>query len=128
MGDYNRNDSFRGRGRSRYIDSEGSGGSGRSRDRFSGRGGGFRSRDSSGKQEMFRVVCASCGEKCEVPFRPTDDRPVYCRDCYKKQNSSRHAQDRDAKRSYSNSSGSSSAELADINAKLDKILNILEGE
>ena len=37
-----------------------------------------------GPREMFDVVCANCGAETQVPFRPTNDRPVYCRDCYQK--------------------------------------------
>ncbi|NIT03324.1 hypothetical protein GTO10_00020 [Candidatus Saccharibacteria bacterium] len=31
------------------------------------------------------MTCANCGKKAQVPFKPTGDRPVYCRDCYMKQ-------------------------------------------
>ncbi|MCW3981919.1 MAG: DNA-directed RNA polymerase [Candidatus Bathyarchaeota archaeon] len=33
---------------------------------------------------MHKVVCAECGEDCEVPFKPDGRKPVYCRDCYSK--------------------------------------------
>jgi CxxC-x17-CxxC domain-containing protein len=36
------------------------------------------------KREMHKAVCADCGKDCEVPFTPTEGRPVYCRDCYRK--------------------------------------------
>jgi CxxC-x17-CxxC domain-containing protein len=35
-------------------------------------------------REMYTAVCADCGKSCEVPFKPTEGRPVYCRDCYRK--------------------------------------------
>lgn len=35
--------------------------------------------------ELYPAVCAQCGKNCEVPFRPTGDKPVYCRDCFGKQ-------------------------------------------
>jgi CxxC-x17-CxxC domain-containing protein len=35
-------------------------------------------------REMFPAVCAECGKDTEVPFEPTNGRPVYCSDCYKK--------------------------------------------
>lgn len=35
-----------------------------------------------GDREMFPVVCARCGKETTVPFKPSGDRPVYCRDCY----------------------------------------------
>ncbi|MGI5854354.1 MAG: zinc-ribbon domain containing protein [Bacillota bacterium] len=40
------------------------------------------SRNSGGRREMFPAVCAACGVETEVPFRPSSDRPVYCRDCF----------------------------------------------
>ena len=45
-------------------------------------GGGFR-RDS-GPRETFKTKCSDCGKDCEVPFKPAEGRPVYCKDCYKK--------------------------------------------
>ena len=38
-----------------------------------------------GRMELFPAICADCGKKCEVPFRPSGERPVYCRDCFGKQ-------------------------------------------
>jgi CxxC-x17-CxxC domain-containing protein len=35
-----------------------------------------------GPRETSEIVCAACGTITEVPFRPTNTRPVYCRDCY----------------------------------------------
>ena len=39
-------------------------------------------RDDSGPREMFSATCASCGKTCEVPFRPSAGRPVFCKDCF----------------------------------------------
>lgn len=33
---------------------------------------------------MYEAVCADCSKVCEVPFRPTEDRPVYCKECWAK--------------------------------------------
>ena len=33
-------------------------------------------------REMFEAVCASCGKTCKVPFKPREDRPVYCSECF----------------------------------------------
>ncbi|MGI6472319.1 MAG: CxxC-x17-CxxC domain-containing protein [Candidatus Methanomethylophilaceae archaeon] len=41
-------------------------------------------RDRNEPREMFDTVCSDCGEGCQVPFKPTDGRPVYCRDCFQK--------------------------------------------
>jgi CxxC-x17-CxxC domain-containing protein len=34
------------------------------------------------ERQMYETTCAECGKSCEVPFRPTGDKPVYCKDCY----------------------------------------------
>ncbi|HZJ84849.1 MAG TPA: zinc-ribbon domain containing protein [Syntrophomonadaceae bacterium] len=31
---------------------------------------------------MFSAVCAECGQETTVPFEPSGDRPVYCRECF----------------------------------------------
>lgn len=38
---------------------------------------------NSFEREMHKAVCADCGKECEVPFKPSKDRPVYCQECYK---------------------------------------------
>jgi CxxC-x17-CxxC domain-containing protein len=45
--------------------------------RSSGPGG-----EGGGSRELHEVVCSSCGQKTTVPFKPTADRPVYCRTCF----------------------------------------------
>ena len=35
-------------------------------------------------RQMFPAICAQCGKETEVPFEPTNGRPVYCNDCYRK--------------------------------------------
>ena len=50
-----------------------------------GGGGGF----GRAPREMHKAVCASCQKECEVPFKPSGDRPVYCKDCFAKNKESR---------------------------------------
>lgn len=38
--------------------------------------------------EMFSATCSDCGKPCQVPFRPSGDRPVYCNDCFAKKTDS----------------------------------------
>jgi CxxC-x17-CxxC domain-containing protein len=45
--------------------------------------GGFR-RNFGGPREMHKTKCSECGQECEVPFKPTEGRPVYCKDCFSK--------------------------------------------
>ncbi len=45
-----------------------------------GRRGGF----NRGPREMHDTVCSDCGQATQVPFKPSGDRPVYCRECFEK--------------------------------------------
>ncbi len=62
--------------------------------------------------EMTKVTCSSCGVECEVPFKPTSNKPVYCDDCFAKKGKS--------------SSGPSNRDLDIINEKLNKIMEALK--
>ncbi len=53
-------------------------------DRSFGGGPRFGGRDG-GRPTMNQATCSACGKSCEVPFKPTGDRPVYCRDCFGQQ-------------------------------------------
>lgn len=33
------------------------------------------------------AVCSRCGRETTIPFRPTQGRPVFCRECFKEQKS-----------------------------------------
>lgn len=44
-----------------------------------GRGGFGR---STQQREMFPATCSACGVETTVPFRPSGEKPVYCRDCF----------------------------------------------
>ncbi len=48
---------------------------------YGGRTGGDGRRDDR-PREMFDANCADCGNDCQLPFKPKDDRPVYCRECF----------------------------------------------
>jgi len=67
---------------------------------------------------MTKVICASCKEECEIPFKPKTDKPVYCRDCYSKEGNGRS----------SGRSNNSSRDLDQINEKLNKIMKALNVE
>ena len=51
-------------------------------------GGGFRS--NSGPKEMHKTTCSDCKQETEVPFKPSGDRPVYCRECFQKHRPARY--------------------------------------
>ncbi|HLH73432.1 MAG TPA: zinc-ribbon domain containing protein [Chloroflexota bacterium] len=35
-----------------------------------------------GQRQMYPAVCSRCGKETEVPFQPTNGKPVYCSDCF----------------------------------------------
>ncbi len=62
-------------------------------------GGGFDRRPTT----MFPAVCDKCGKDCQVPFRPSGDKPVYCSNCFEKEgggNSDRFERRDDSRRSF----------------------------
>ena len=94
-------------------------------------GGGFNRRDaksrgfsrrddSGGRSAMHRAICDACGQACEVPFRPTGDKPVYCSNCF-----GQDAKGRDKRASGDSSSKQFDHQLQIINEKLDRILQSL---
>src|SRR3990167_9932277 len=48
------------------------------------RRGSFSDRGSRGPVEMHQAICDNCGKSCEVPFRPTSGKPVFCSNCFEK--------------------------------------------
>ena len=125
MGDFNRDFDRNRSGRSRGRGSGGfdRGRSGRSDRRSGGFGGRDRGRDRdrrSERLEMHSGVCDKCGKDCEVPFKPTQGKPLYCNDCFKDQGRESGSRGGFGKQSNEN--------LDQINKKLDRILNILGGK
>ena len=53
---------------------------------------GYRERRSydRGPREMHKIICSDCGQEAEVPFKPTEGRPVYCQECFKKHRPARY--------------------------------------
>lgn len=48
------------------------------RNKFGGNNRGFNDRP----REMHKATCSDCGKSCEVPFKPTQGKPVRCRECF----------------------------------------------
>ena len=45
-------------------------------------GGNSRGRDFNGPSESYKATCSKCHAACEVPFRPNGKKPVFCRNCF----------------------------------------------
>lgn len=73
--------------------------------------------------EMTKVICSACKAECEVPFKPSSSKPVYCRDCFSK-NDDRGRSGSDS-RPNSNPSRDFDRDFDVINEKLNKIMKTL---
>lgn len=126
-------------------DRSGGRGFGGSRDRSNDRGrfGGGRHKDS--RPDMHKAVCTECGNNCEVPFRPTGEKPIFCSDCFKDKGNSNSRNSRDGGRNRGFGDRNSKPRFNDqrqrqgggedtvnykaqfeaLNAKLDTLIGIL---
>jgi CxxC-x17-CxxC domain-containing protein len=46
-----------------------------------------RGRFGDRNRNLYNAICAECNTECKVPFRPTQGKPVLCRECFSKKNS-----------------------------------------
>ena len=44
---------------------------------------GYERGDNRPQREYFAVICSKCGNAAQVPFKPRQDKPVYCSDCFR---------------------------------------------
>ncbi len=80
-------------------------------------------RDDFGPKRMFPAVCSECGRDCEVPFRPSSDKPVLCDECFGQ--SGRRSERRPRQGGDNNQLA---AQLQAISEKLDRVLQSLVTE
>lgn len=100
--------------------------------------------DRGGNKSMHSAVCSDCGNRCEVPFRPSGDKPVYCNNCFGAQRDGKERNDRPyfdtqkVKKDFSSMKSVSHADsrpvsqgtdealkkqLSEISMKLDRLTN-----
>ena len=110
-----------------------------------GFGGG--NRESRGPVTMYQAICSKCGKSCEVPFRPSGDKPVYCNDCFVRKDGGDRNNDRGRDRfpeknrgnfkpafkpEYKNNVGGGGndalkRQIENLNVKMDKLITLMEG-
>ncbi len=113
----------------------------RSNDRGGSDRGGYSNRGTD--REMHDAICSDCNSKCQVPFRPSGNKPIQCSNCFGggRDNNSRDAyskdgqgvrtsrkfEDRAPRKSFSGDVKSSLTEkqIEKLNKKVDKVLRIV---
>ena len=101
------------------------------------RRGGFDGR-SGGGPAMHKAICSKCGIECEVPFKPTGGKPVFCSNCFENKNRSESRFDdrRSSRPRFDDNKFSgnkfneskkpvSDAKLDEVISRLDKIIRLL---
>ncbi len=94
--------------------------------RFGG-GGNFRRRDS-GRRQMHEAVCDKCGRNCEVPFRPSGEKPIYCSNCFEGKDGGLKRSERSDFGKRDNTSKQLLEQVSSLNEKLDRIIAVIESK
>jgi len=115
-----------------------SGGYGGGRPSF-GRGRGRSNDGDRGPVTKHQAVCDQCGKECEVPFRPTGGKPIYCDSCFQDKNKRedggrRGGGDRyprktervNFERTERGGSDELKKQLEMLNAKMDQLIKVVE--
>ncbi|MEI7719883.1 MAG: CxxC-x17-CxxC domain-containing protein [bacterium] len=105
--------------------------------------GGHSSRGASPRAELFSATCSQCHKPCEVPFRPSSERPVFCRDCFNSRDTSERSfsgkpsypsrtpygknQDQRPTTSTPTHTNELAQQIDAINKKLDALMRLVEG-
>jgi CxxC-x17-CxxC domain-containing protein len=63
----------------------------------------------------FDATCDNCGKQCSVPFKPTQDKPIFCDECFK--------DNKDAGRGHA--SNALEARLENLETKVDQLISLL---
>ena len=97
------------------------------------------------ERRMFPAVCAQCNRDCQVPFQPDGSKPILCSNCYGKSQGGfenkrpsynndrrptlydRNPQPKVFEQNPKQVSNQTNELLVSINAKLEKILNLMSG-
>lgn len=103
--------------------------------------GGFGGGNRGGDRSMHKAVCDECGNSCEVPFRPSSDKPIYCDDCFKDKRGNeaprREFNDRGPRKDFGNkpnfskpvnqsNSDDLKKQISEMNIKLDRLVSAIE--
>ena len=68
------------------------------------------------RKHTYKSVCDRCGEQCELPFKPSGGKPVFCSNCFEKRGEG-------GGRVYNDELKD---QLERVEDKLDKVLKLLD--
>ncbi len=117
---------FRNGGTNRFGGGHGGHGGGfANRGKFGGRG------NDRGPVVMNKAVCDECHKPCEVPFRPTAGKPVYCNACFGGKKDVSNTFKTPPRTDFGNDIKKVSGEeikkqIEVLNVKIDKLVKVIE--
>ncbi|MGV8151230.1 MAG: CxxC-x17-CxxC domain-containing protein [Candidatus Woesearchaeota archaeon] len=91
--------------------------------------------------QLHHAICDKCGRDCDIPFKPTGGKPIYCRSCFRandsekpsKQNNNydkrrpnNYTESRDRFEQRGTPQSVTAEDIEKINKKLDKIIKALK--
>ncbi len=81
--------------------------------------------DFGPRPSMHQAICSECGNPCEVPFKPTGEKPVYCNDCFRSKRDGGFKYQSSAPAKSFSAPTISKDQLESLNSKLDQIIKLL---
>ncbi|MFC1626854.1 CxxC-x17-CxxC domain-containing protein [Patescibacteria group bacterium] len=111
-----------------------------SNDSFRRNSGGRDGGRDGGRPTMHDAVCHDCGKNCQVPFRPNNDKPIFCSECFetkggrdnnrsnRRDSGRRDFGNRDSGRSSDRRLGYIEDKIDTLNVKLDRVIDLLSSE
>jgi CxxC-x17-CxxC domain-containing protein len=88
--------------------------------------------DRESRSGMFHAVCDECGRDCEVPFKPSPNKEVFCSRCFENRDTitvKHYGKNSEDSREFTLKAQPNNDEMKKqieiLNSKLDKILKLL---
>lgn len=89
--------------------------------------------DFSGDRQMFDAICSGCGKACQVPFRPSAGKEVFCDNCFGKVKGDDSFARNDSRGDFSRPQGGQNIDavvrqLQVVASKLDQLIGIMNNQ
>ena len=87
--------------------------------------------DARFEKPKYDAICADCGQRCQVPFQPNGSRPIFCKDCFRRDDRPdfNRRDDRSPQAKPFNEPGRAAdykRDFMELNRKLDDVIRMLQ--
>lgn len=89
--------------------------------------------DFGGDRQMHDAICSGCGKSCQVPFRPSHGKEVFCNDCFGKVKGDESFVRNDSRSEFPRATGGQNIDavvrqLQVVASKLDQLIGIMNSQ